>query len=169
MTLDASLFRAANSLFPSAVPLWTLLNDPAAALLLVAVALLVLWSGGSWRWAIPALVAVMVSDVVTSHVIKPAVGRERPCAVAGEVYAPLVNDEPHCGVGSSMPSAHAANSMALGTVLASPALVGVSLVVGVARVVGGQHWPSDVAAGWALGLAIGWAVRAALERALKWQ
>lgn len=169
MSLDTSLFSVLNGLFPSAAPLWNLLNDPRAALGLVALAVAVLWTTGQWRWAIPAILAVMLSDVVTARVMKPAFDRARPCATLGEVYAPLDDDKPHCGTGGSMPSAHAANSMTLGVVLASPGLVLVSLIVGVARVVGGQHWPTDVLAGWAFGLALGWVLRSACERAFGWR
>lgn len=169
MTLDTTLFTMANGLFPSAAPLWTMLNDPRAALLLAGLAVAVLWTTGQWRWAIPAILAVVLSDVATSRAMKPAFDRARPCATLGEVYAPLDDGKPHCGTGGSMPSAHAANSMALGVVLASPGLVLVSLIVGVARVVGGQHWPTDVLAGWAFGLALGWGVRAGCERALGWR
>jgi membrane-associated phospholipid phosphatase len=169
MSIDLAIFNLINGLFPTAAPLWTMLNAPLAAGALVVLALYVLWMSGQWKWAIPALFAVMISDGVSSWGLKPLVGRERPCATLEAVYVPMVDDKPHCGSGGAMPSSHAANSMALGAVLASPGIVVVSLIVGVARVAGGQHWPSDVVAGWALGLAIGWALRAGCERALGWR
>jgi membrane-associated phospholipid phosphatase len=44
----------------------------------------------------------------------------------------------------------------------------VSLIVGLARVVAGQHWPSDVGAGWALGFAVGSAARFGFMKGLGW-
>ncbi len=169
MSFDTAGFTLLNGLYPSAAPLWTLLNDPRAAIVLVLIAVAVLRMENAWRWALPAILTVMVSDVVTARLLKPMIDRDRPCEVIAEAYVPLDEGKPHCGSGASMPSSHAANSMALGVVLASPGLVVVSLIAGTARVVGGQHWPSDVVAGWVFGLALGWVVRAGCEKAFGWR
>jgi undecaprenyl-diphosphatase len=106
------------------------------------------------RMLAAAIVAVIASDLITVRVLKPAFDRERPCR------DPSVLTVDGCGAGESLPSAHAANSAAIAVACASPALLGVSAVVGVSRVVTGQHWPSDVGLGWLVGGCIGVAARA---------
>ncbi len=118
MSFDTAGFTLLNGLYPSAPPLWTLLNDPRAAIVLVLIAVAVLRMENAWRWALPAILTVMVSDVVTARVLKPMIDRDRPCEVIAEAYVPLDEGKPHCGSGAAMPSSHAANSMALGVVLA---------------------------------------------------
>jgi membrane-associated phospholipid phosphatase len=114
----------------------------------VLVGALLAWGAWNrrWAWIVAAALAVAVTDPLVSRVIKPAIGRERPC----RAYA----IDP-CGSGEAMPSAHAANMAALATATASPPLAGMAVLVGVSRVVSGQHWPTDVAAGWALGAVLG--------------
>lgn len=76
----------------------------------------------------------------------------------------------------AFPSGHAANSMTaflLVAMLAVPArhrraavtaAVASSLVIGLTRILLGVHWPSDVAAGWALGLVMASGAVAAARR-----
>jgi membrane-associated phospholipid phosphatase len=65
----------------------------------------------------------------------------------------------------SMPSSHTAAATALAVVLArlyprlTPLVAAIAILVGLCRVTLNAHYPSDVAAGWALGLiAAGWAM-----------
>ncbi len=167
--MDLAIFRWANGLYDDAPAVWTFLETPEALAILVVVALGIAWARRNLRWVLPALLAVALSDVLAARVLKPAIGRARPCAELDGVDVPRVDGSPHCGSGLAMPSAHAANTMAVATVLAAPELAVLSMGVGFGRVITGQHWPSDVAAGWALGIGLGMAVRAAATRAFGWQ
>jgi membrane-associated phospholipid phosphatase len=120
------------------------------------------------RLVLVALVcAAGVSDL-SSNLIKHAVHRQRPCRDP-EVSEQVVN-RIHVSGNRSFPSSHAANSASLATVasLAYPPLAvpaaALAFLVGTSRVYGGVHYPSDVAAGWVLGMISGGAVWAAIKR-----
>jgi undecaprenyl-diphosphatase len=157
--MDEALLRALNQLYVELPGAWDAIDSVGAKVLLVAGVLGWLLVRGRFAWIALTFLVVAVTDPLCSRVIKPMVERERPCAVLDGLYLPGGSDDPHCGAGASMPSSHAANMAAMAMVLDAPPLYAAAAVVAVQRVVTGQHWPSDVAAGLAVGGLIGLAAR----------
>jgi undecaprenyl-diphosphatase len=120
--------------------------------------------------ALAAVAALALADLLAAQVLKPWVGRLRPCQTT-EAVRLLVS----CGGRYGFPSNHAANGAALATALGFfyPAslryTVAAVLVVAWSRVYVGVHYPGDVLAGLALGALLGgtcgWAARTVLRRA----
>lgn len=99
------------------------------------------------------VIAIGVSDVLSSQVLKPKLGRIRPCH---GLEVRRVNNI--CGSGFGMPSNHASNGMAVATLIGLFAprpwfLVSLVFVVltGFTRVYLGVHYPGDVLVGYAFG------------------
>lgn len=137
---------------------WVWLGTREAVVLYVLVVGAFLWRTADRRWvAFTVVIAVLVTDVTTSRILKPWIARPRPCSVE-------TMEVPRCSSSASMPSAHAANTMAVAAAVGSAPLLGVSLLAGISRVVLGQHYPSDVGAGWGLGAMIGALLRMGVGR-----
>lgn len=120
---------------------------------------LLIWGGRKGRLAAIMLVlAIALSDRITCGLMKPLFGRLRPMNALPESQVRLL-------VGASraysFPSAHAANSMSMATVLAWrlprlwPAFAAVAALVAYSRVYVGVHYPFDVVVGSLVGLLCG--------------
>jgi undecaprenyl-diphosphatase len=136
-----------------------------------ALAVVLAHSGDSWFWLIglgllwwlgtdywKQLALVMIIGIgVTALVvlvIKFTVRRRRPQGEWGRIYR---STDPH-----SFPSGHAARSTMLAVIALGlgPLWLGLSLLlwaplVGLARIILGVHYPSDILAGMALGIVMG--------------
>lgn len=134
-------------------------------------AVLLVWLLWRERWwglltAAAAGLSVGLANLTSAGIIKPLVGRVRPCNLVGlREHLDLLTG---CGPGQSFPSAHAANHFALATVLCFTCFAGRPLLrwvsvlwatsIAVGQVYVGRHYPSDVIVGAALGAMIGYLV-----------
>jgi membrane-associated phospholipid phosphatase len=113
-----------------------------------------------WRGGFPAegplaaTVVAVLSAMGVAGAAKLVFRRARPEGSWGDVYRRF---DPH-----SFPSGHAARTLALALAvligfgpLPGLVLVAWSLAVSLSRVTLGVHWPSDIVAGWSIGLIAG--------------
>lgn len=140
-----------------AISLWG--DFPTGSLILSAA----LWSLGTLarrpRWRAAALAALLASSIagVTANCLRLTLGRPRPNAELPDgLYGPRNDHRYH-----AFPSGHSATAMGSATAMAialpptaAPA-VGAALAVGWSRIYLRQHHPSDVIAGFTLGIAAG--------------
>lgn len=115
---------------------------------------------GRWRDAI-ALIMVMITSIALNTIAKAMIARPRP-----DLFEPATQV-----FTNSFPSAHAMVSAALAVALVAGSggtralrlyLAAIAALltglIGISRIYLGVHWPSDVIAGWALGVACAIAV-----------
>ena len=117
------------------------------------------------RAAVRGLASVILASAASNVIGKGLAGRARPAAEVPE--ARRLSHGPHT---TSFPSGHAASAAAFatGTALELPVLAvpigALAAAVGASRVVTGVHYPSDVVAGFAIGVGAGLLTRRALSR-----
>ena len=160
-SLDITLFRflngsLSNSVFDFLMPLITDLNKYRIVLVFVGVILLWMLIRGKRHVRIAAvllIITIVVSDQLSSSVIKYWFERPRPCHTLQNVHL-LVS----CGSGLSFPSSHAVNNFAGALILAFffPRakwwFFGFAAIVAFSRVSVGVHYPSDIIGGAVIGL-----------------
>ncbi|MFW5837370.1 MAG: phosphatase PAP2 family protein [Desulfovibrionaceae bacterium] len=183
---DLSLFFAVNhGRSPVLDWIMPLISERWLAVAILGAALAVFVLGRRWRPATLVLwiaLSVVAVDAGT-NVIKKAMGRVRPVDSLAEVHfqqrgqwrtrpADFVQTKQRS---SSYFSAHSANSMCMAVMAMvfwrslRPWLIIVPLAVGYSRMYLGQHFPSDVLAGWVFGAVSGWGLALAfgmIERCL---
>ena len=156
--LDTHLFyflnlSVQNPILDFLMPILTNLDYWRIPILLLAIALLV-FGGRRGRIAVLLLIlGITLSDQVCNSLLKPLVGRMRPCNVLENVHL-LVG----CSKAFSFPSSHATNIFT-GMIIFSfvypklkVGLIIVAALVAYSRVYVGVHYPFDVVAGTALGI-----------------
>jgi len=170
--VDESLFRLINDGLASPTMDWIMIavTTPdtwlAPGVLLIAALFTVERKKGVVA-VLAAILAVGVGDSLAHQVIKPMVGRARPCAALENVHMPKVVG---CTNSFSFPSNHAVNTFAFAAAMGVIypkmlfALAPIALLVALSRVALGVHYPADVAVGGALGIAIGVAMATLAKR-----
>lgn len=109
------------------------------------------------------LVTFAMGDIIASRIIKPLVGRIRPCNEISLAHE-IIHRVP-CGSGYSFPSSHATNHFAIAIFLIllfykqwKPILpIGLAwaFIISFAQIYVGVHYPTDTLCGALLGLCIG--------------
>ena len=157
--LDVSLFyllngKAQNPVLDFVMPILTTLDYWRIPIIILAVGLVIF---GKKRGRIVVLLLVLgitLSDQICNSVLKPLVGRVRPCNVLANVHL-LVG----CTKAFSFPSSHATNiftGMSIFSFVYPRLKIGffvIAALVAYSRVYVGVHYPFDVLAGAALGIA----------------
>jgi undecaprenyl-diphosphatase len=157
MNWDAALFYAINGIagrfgWLDAAMQFFAHPSPGYLGIVVAVALWAWWSWWESLFAVPTIAsAVGIADAIGAQ-LKHLVERLRPCVTLPDVH--LLGD---CGRLFGFPSNHAINTAAMAAFLQAlyPKTGWVSwpivVLVGLARVYTGVHYPGDVMGGWLVG------------------
>jgi undecaprenyl-diphosphatase len=174
VNLDTQLFlffnnALANSVFDRIMPIIT--NDwVLRVVFLIIVVLLLIFGKKQGRVvALLCIVTLALSDQVTSHLIKPLVGRVRPCHVVGDVHLLVA-----CSQGLSFPSSHAANSFAIAVLISLSyrrqiwLYLTIAAIISYSRIAVGVHYPFDALAGAIVGVFCAAAVFAANRHVSAW-
>lgn len=173
--LDLEIFKfinqgLSNSFFDLIIPWFRekLFWVPLYAFLIVSVT--VHYKRHAYIILTSAILCVIISDQLSSFVIKPLVARERPCNNASIEYD--INVLAPCRNSYSFTSSHAMNHTAIATFFILILLPYVSYIrwlwfwaalVCFAQIYVGLHYPSDVTVGALIGLIIGWSVFKVIE------
>ena len=164
--MDHSLFEflnqtIANDFLDGILPTWRTKETWIPLYLLVAGWMLY----KDWKKGLLVLMAVLIAvglaDFITSGILKPWVGRLRPCA------DPDLMDQVHllvgCGGKYSFPSSHASNHIAIALLLnwcwfqnnrwIKITWIAWAVSISFAQIYVGKHFPLDILGGWVVGIA----------------
>jgi Membrane-associated phospholipid phosphatase len=174
--LDLTLYRFLNQDFGPAVDAATRVLSSRGfgllALSIVVLGILLRWGKNGVWVALPMLCSLGLTDLLGARLLKPIFARPRPIEVLPAGTFRQLVEVAH---GGSMPSLHASNAFSVAIFLwlvrpslGAPALV-LATLIGLSRVVGGVHWPSDVVTGALLGTLVSTAVWLGVNRWLRSQ
>ncbi|MCX8056049.1 MAG: phosphatase PAP2 family protein [Ignavibacteria bacterium] len=161
-SIDVAIFRfingtLANPLTDKLMPFITDVSN--WYLVYVLLWFIILFKGGRYRvgLAIGMILLVIVSDQLSSSVLKSLFERPRPCKVLENVHL-LVG----CTDSYSFPSSHAVNNFAAAMFFTffykhlKWILFSVATLMALSRIFVGVHYPSDVLGGALIGIFIGY-------------
>lgn len=181
---DRGVFGMINQVFTSSFfdAIMPIISDPKMWMIPLGILWIIFFFRTSRRGRIVALccfIVVAATDQIAATVIKPLVARVRPCNVIPQTHYYDEDKDQWIYTDKfamttykssySFPSNHAANMAGQAVYWSyfypqiSPILIASALVVGYSRVYLGYHYPSDVAAGYMLGvffaLIVAWPLR----------
>ncbi len=141
-----------NVFFDWFMPLVTNLRNWLVPLAILV--LLMLIKGGRREKIIIILLfpTILLSDQLSSHIIKPLVGRIRPCNALPDVHLLVKSTKSR-----SFPSSHAANMAAASVIFAYYyrywwwIFANIAVIIGFSRIYVGVHYPGDVLGGFFVG------------------
>lgn len=172
-SIDVAIFHFINQTLANPVGdvVWPMITNYdrlwPVRVVLIAVWLWLLIKGGRRGRTVALMVIplLVISDQLSSSVIKPLVGRLRPChEVDGVPIVQSIHMLVGCGSGKSFPSSHAVNNFALATVFSFYYrrglwwFVAMASVIALSRPAVGVHYPSDILGGAIIGTAVGFFV-----------
>lgn len=113
------------------------------------------------KYLILIVVTFALADAISYHILKPCICRLRPCH-STTLHARLLLG--HCGGKWSFPSSHASNHMAIALTIVLAKIftkkwinylwIFWALSIGFAQIYVGVHYPTDIIAGFILGILI---------------
>ena len=171
MTLDEQLFYfihndLANPFLDAILPYWREKTTWIPAYLLAAFLLVKKYQWQGVRLLLLIGLGILIADQLTSSVIKPLVGRPRPCYAAA--FAGQIRELVGCGWHESFPSSHSSNHFALAMILSLTwlkknkgwqwALFLWAASISLAQVYVAKHYPVDILVGALIGLMVGWVI-----------
>ena len=118
------------------------------------------------------VVAIVMTDQICASVIRPYIGRLRPCNPDNPIFSAITLVKGIQPGGYSWPSCHAANTFALATLLSCvmrsrkfTAMIFIwATVVSISRLYCGVHYPTDILCGAAFGSVFGYLSLEAVSR-----
>ena len=161
LKLDQSLFlflnkTVSNPVFDKVMPFVTNADNWVVPLALGWLSLIIFGGKKGRVTALLVVIIVALSDQMSSAVIKPMIGRLRPC----NPYVFIEGAHFLRGMKTSLsfPSSHAANNAAVATLITARyprvkwIFIGLALLVGYSRIYVGVHYPLDVLGGFLVGI-----------------
>lgn len=110
------------------------------------------------------VIAIIMTDQICASVIRPYIGRLRPCNPDNPIFGAITLVKDIQPGGYSWPSCHAANTFALATLLScvmrsrkfTMMIFTWAIIVSISRLYCGVHYPTDILCGAAFGSVFGY-------------